>query len=55
MAYKKIHMSNGRVAIIRLDQFVLNSKRAKIIDIIAIIILKAKIKRSLRNKNNKNV
>ena len=55
MAHKKIHMCYRRVAIIRLDHFVLNCKRAKIIDIIAIIILKVKIEGSIRNKNNENV
>jgi hypothetical protein len=36
-------MCNRRVAMIRLDHFVLNSKGAKIIEIIAIIISKVKI------------
>ena len=40
---------------IRLDHFDVNSKRANIIEMTAIIILKVKIKRRTRNKNNKNV
>ena len=55
MAYQKIHMSHWGIATIRLDHFDVSSKRAKIIEITAIIILKVKIKRSCRNKNNKNV
>jgi hypothetical protein len=48
-------MCNRRIAMIRLDHFDVNSKRANMIEIIAIIILKVKIKRSLRNRNNENV
>jgi len=48
-------MCNRRIAMMRLDHFDVNSKRANIIDNVASIILKAKIKRSSRNKNNKNV
>lgn len=48
-------MRYGRIAMIRLDHFVVNCERAKIIDITAMTILKVKIKRCCRNKNNKNV
>jgi hypothetical protein len=40
---------------IRLDHFVANCKRAKIMEIIAIIILRVKIKRSIRNRKSENV
>ena len=38
-----------------LNHFDVNCKRAYIIEIIAIIILMVKIKRSIRNKNKENV
>lgn len=48
-------MRDRRIAIIRLDRSDADCKRANIIEITAIIILKVKIKRSFRNKNSKNV
>lgn len=48
-------MSNRRIAMIRLDHFDEDCKRANIIEIITIIILMVKIKRSIRNRNNENV
>jgi hypothetical protein len=44
-----------RIATIRLDHFDVSGKGANIIEITAIIILKAEIKRGCRNKNNKTV
>ena len=48
-------MTYRAIAIIRLDRFGVNSKRLKMIDITAIIILKEEIKRSFGNKKSRIV